>query len=185
MPTLPAEQAESVAQTESGGGDFEAIAPGRYVVTLKDVQDVDKNGAPLVSGPKSKNPGTAYWHWMFTVDSEYHPKVGARVLHRNVSLGKTSEGMVKDQFAAFGYEPSTPTEKIVEDDARCVLYVVKKKVPYGAREGEWDNEVKRVVKFDPAAWKKPEDEEDETDATDWSTTPDEEDAADGAWDSDE
>lgn len=170
MPQLDDEYAGEVEETE-GSSDFDAIPAGRYVATLREVADKDKNGETLVSGPKSKKPGTPLWNWSYTIDPEYHPKIGARVLFRRISLGETSKGMMKDAFAAFGVTAKTATEKITEDELHCVLYV--KKVKW---DGEWRNEVSRTLPFDPTKWTK---------ATDLDEETDEYDGGDDSWDSDE
>lgn len=172
MAKLPSSKAQAVNEAESsGGGDFEAIPAGKYVVRLREVRDTDRDGQPLVSGEKAKHPGEPLWNVGFTVQKDFHPKVGERVLWRRYTLHESGAGMLKDFFEAFGYDADSDTDEIVEDeDALAVLIVTKRKIPFGDRKGEWDNDVRGILPFDEAKFKRAdEDEDDEDDDSSWDT----------------
>lgn len=172
MAKLPSSKAQAVNESEGGGGDFEAIPPGKYVVRLREVRDTDRDGNPLKSGEKAKYPNEDMWNVGLTIQKDFHPKVGERVLWRRYTLHESGAGMLKDFFAAFGYSADSDTDEIVEDDeALAVAIVSKRRIPTGSRKGEWDNDIKGLLPFDPEKYRRADelDDEDEDDDNSWDT----------------
>lgn len=124
-----------------GGGGFEPIPGGQYHLAVTGVEVKE-------SGPNSKNPGSLYIAWEFTIQAgEYE----GRRLWTNTSLLPQALFGLKGLIAAAKIDGLDPNgqldlEEVVDrmQGAEVVGVVVKQKKPaaYAQFEGEEQNNIK-------------------------------------------
>jgi hypothetical protein len=135
MAKLPSDVAKSAAEAEDG---YSLIEEGDYVVELLEVQ-TEKNGQPMTgaAGP--------YWTWVFQIpeDADRYKK---RRFWRIISLSERAFPMLKAAFTAFGVSTDTDTDELI--GKRCLAHVGVKMIEQGAKAGEKDNEIQRLMPLD-------------------------------------
>jgi hypothetical protein len=78
------------------------------------------------AGP-SKSSGRPQWEWVLTLDARYHPNfVGNGYLEKlwhYTGLDGGKEWAVAKMLHAFGYDPETDTDELINDEATVLAYV--------------------------------------------------------------
>jgi hypothetical protein len=78
------------------------------------------------AGP-SKSSGRLQWEWVLTLDARYHPNfVGNGYLEKlwhYTGLDGGKEWAVAKMLHAFGYDPETDTDELINDEATVLAYV--------------------------------------------------------------
>lgn len=128
MPKLNQKKAAAVEEAE-GGGDFEALEEGLYVLKLRDCKVAEKEGP---SGP--------YWIWEFEIPEEYEN--AGRRFWMNTSLSEKAAWKLNETFSAFGVPADTDTDELV---GRLVQgYVTQEVQQKGKNAGKLTNSLETL-----------------------------------------
>jgi hypothetical protein len=171
MPKLAAKTRKKVAKAEAvAGGDFEPLAPGKYIATLAGVEAKTSNaGNPMwvaefeeihdLDG--DRQPGRQWYNLNLPVDTmpdDYEPKRLRKGQTREDSwenYQRLCEGRLKGFFEAFGYEVDSDTDEFVGE--QCVIIIGVRTITQGARAGEKTNQVNGVAPLDSVDYEGAED----------------------------
>lgn len=163
MPKLAAKIKKRVAKADAvGGGDFEPLAPGKYIASLSEVEAKTSNaGNPMwvaefeeihdLDG--ERQPGRQWYNLNLPIDGpmpeSYEPKKLRKDQTKQDSWDnyqRMCEGRLKGFFEAFGYEVDSDTDEFISE--KCVIVVGVRTITQGARAGEKTNQINGVAPLD-------------------------------------
>jgi hypothetical protein len=165
MPKLAPKDQERVAEAEETTGGFDPLPSGKYVATLKSVEDkLSKKGNAMwgvafeeihdLDG--NKQPGQQFTNLVLAGDDDDIPEDYVQTeaslkrdesreeawINRNAFLN----GKIKRFFSAFGYTSDSDTDEMIGE--RCVLKIKKTTIGEGKRKGEPGNEIDDFLPLD-------------------------------------
>lgn len=152
MPKMPKALQKTVADAEAVSGDFELLAPGRYVACLNKVE------------AKNSAAGNPMWVWEFNEirDMDGNKKPGRLWYNTMIPQAKMpsgvpdsekwetaqrlSAGRLKAAFEAFGYTLDSDTDEMIGD--KVVLAVGVDTIQKGPKAGQQTNRVNALHSAD-------------------------------------
>lgn len=178
MPKLAAKTRKRVAKAEAvGSGDYEPLAPGKYIAELSEVEAKNSNaGNPMWVAEFTeihdldgdRQPGRQWYNLNLPIDGpmpdSYEPKrlrKGQTPEDSWENYQRMCEGRLKGFFEAFGYEVDSDTDEFIGE--RCVITVGVRTITQGARAGEKTNQINGVAPLDSVDFEEGEGDETKND----------------------
>lgn len=150
MPKLAAKIKKKVEKAQAVSGEFEPLAPGKYVAVLNEVEAKSSAaGNPMwvaefgdIRDMDGESQPGRLWYNLNLPTTDTPPDDYAKGEEKWKQYQRLCEGRIKAFFEAFGYEVDSDTDEMVGEEV--VLIVGVRTISNGPRAGERTNSVNGV-----------------------------------------